>query len=170
MASRELFEARDRVGDTSSEQDFLTVGGMGHAISIATAIARQLAPHSVLCLDGDGAMLMHAGALLQSARQSNLIHVVLDNGVHDSVGGQVTHSQELEWESLARAFGYANFLETSTELELIAGLEQTRSLHGSFLIRARCGPGHRTDLGRPKESPVINGQNFSNFLSRLRWP
>ena len=167
-ASRELLESRSAYGQDYCQQDFLTVGGMGHAISIATALAKNLAPLQVVCLDGDGAMLMHAGALLQSAQQTNLIHIVLDNGVHDSVGAQPTDSHLLNWTQFAKGYGYVHFSEVSTPEELSSALKRMATTTGSSLIRALCRPGHRTNLARPAASPVRNKEQFSRFLATVR--
>lgn len=161
MASRELFETRKQhIADAHPVSDFFTVGGMGHAISIATALARAKESRRVICLDGDGALLMHTGALLLASAQKNLVHVVLDNGVHDSVGGQLTGFQNLNAEMLAIGFGYDHYCEAKTPHELENMLSGTRDVVGSFFVRALCQPGNRSDLSRPNRSPAENKDDF----------
>jgi phosphonopyruvate decarboxylase len=165
MSSRELYEIRNRSKSQSKRgRDFLTVGGMGHAISIATAISLRLNPKKVICLDGDGALLMHAGSLLLSAQQSNLIHVLLDNGVHDSVGGEETGFLNVDSQALAKAFGYKNYSGVSSKEELLGALSAALTCAGSYFIHVQCAPGHRNNLGRPSESPIQSKIMFMEAL------
>lgn len=168
MASRELYEHRRRGDGIGSEQDFLTVGGMGHAISIAAAVAKAISPSKVVCLDGDGSVLMHMGALLHSAQQANLIHVVLDNGVHDSVGGQPTGFRDIDVQGLSRSLGYHRYIRVENPDEMAAALMKIRALSGSVLIHAMCEPGHRSDLGRPELTPLESKKRFMEFLTKFR--
>ena len=168
MASRELFESRSMQSTGTLSQDFLTVGGMGHAISIASAIAHEIVPRKVICLDGDGAVLMHLGGLLHAAKQPNLIHIVLDNGVHDSVGGQPTGFREIDLEAMVRSLGYSRYVQVISPTELSVALGQTLSHAGSILIHAVCNPGHRSNLARPSRSPQESKQGFMSFLKAYR--
>lgn len=168
MTSRELFESRRRIALDNGAQDFLTVGGMGHAISIATAVAVELNPQKVICLDGDGAALMHMGSLLHSARQENLIHVILDNGVHDSVGGQTTGFRGIAADSLASAFGYSKYVRVETLIELAAALTKIKNSSGSTILHALCEPGHRIELGRPTATPRDSKRAFMGYLKSIR--
>ena len=168
MASRELYESRQSGAGVEGTQDFLTVGGMGHAISIATSIAKEMNPQRVICLDGDGAALMHMGAMLHSAKQENLIHVILDNGVHDSVGGQPTGFREIGVNSLASAFGYSKCVRVETLKELSAALIEIMNSSGSTIVHALCEPGHRKDLGRPTATPQDSKQAFMGYLESIR--
>jgi phosphonopyruvate decarboxylase len=169
MVSRELWEARLRDGKVpASCRDFLTIGGMGHAISIATSIARNHFPRKVLCLDGDGSLLMHTGSLLYAARQRNLIHVVVDNGVHDSVGGQETGFRSVDAARLSQAFGYVGYSEAHTLEEYENALSDALDSDGSYFIRAFCSPGSRENLGRPKTKPIAEKNRFIRFLSEAQ--
>jgi phosphonopyruvate decarboxylase len=170
MASRELHEARRSLKSVRAGQDFLTVGGMGHAISIAASVAQELHPRPVICLDGDGATLMHMGALLQAAQRHNLIHIILDNGVHDSVGGQPTGFRGINVEALAGSFQYRNYIKVETAKELLEALAAAHSFSGSALIHAMCEPGHRDDLGRPAAPPQEAKQAFMEFISEIKHP
>ena len=110
MIGRELFEIRKRREQTHAT-DFLTVGGMGHASQIACSIASALPERRVICLDGDGALLMHTGGMVECARQSNLMHIILNNGAHDSVGGQPTAAFNISLQKIADGFGYSNIMK-----------------------------------------------------------
>ncbi|MDR2343416.1 MAG: phosphonopyruvate decarboxylase, partial [Spirochaetaceae bacterium] len=107
MASRELYELREKHG-MGHGRDFLTVGSMGHASSIALGAALARPDAAITCLDGDGAALMHLGAFASIGVLSppNLRHIVLNNGSHDSVGGQPTVAFSIDLGAIARASGY----------------------------------------------------------------
>ena len=153
MLSRELFEIRIAVGG-EDELDLLTVGGMGHASSIALGVALADADREVWCLDGDGALLMHMGALAVIARSAgpHFHHVVFNNGVHDSVGGQPTAIDVVDVPALARAAAYrwagraVNLDEIGAALSEVAG-------PGPTLLEVVVRPGNRPDIGRPTRTP-----------------
>ena len=166
MASRELYELREKYG-MSHEQDFLTVGSMGHASSIALAIALQKPEISVTCIDGDGAALMHLGgmAAIGALKQSNLRHIVLNNGAHDSVGGQPTIARKIDLCGIARGAGYIRFFSVKTQEELHHVLGEK---NGPLFIEVMIDKGNRKDLGRPGTSPQDNKEAFMRFLSRTK--
>lgn len=163
MASRELFELRKANGGTH-ERDFLTVGGMGHAAQIATGIAMAMPGQKIVCLDGDGALLMHMGGLAVSGTQNNLIHIVINNGAHDSVGGQPTRAQELDLSKIARNCGYVLVVRASKKEEILTALEQASKADGSVFLEIKCKRGARADLGRPDRTPATNKEDFMKFL------
>lgn len=163
MASRELFEFRKR-SQAGHQRDFLTVGGMGHASQIAAGIAFSRPDRTVVCIDGDGAVLMHAGALAISADCSNLFHIVLNNEAHDSVGGQPTKGNVLRFDRIAGAFGYRHVDFAKSGNELRERLSRMLDLEGSVLLEVRCKRGSRNDLGRPDRTPVQNKTDFMKFL------
>jgi phosphonopyruvate decarboxylase len=163
MASRELFELRKET-NAGHKFDFLTVGGMGHASQIAAGIAYSRPDCRVLCIDGDGAVLMHAGALAVSADCTNLVHVVLNNEAHDSVGGQPTKGNKLRFDRLADAFGYKHVDFAITGSELDEKLRKMLETEGSSLLEVRCKRGARKDLGRPDRSPAQNKSDFMKFI------
>lgn len=164
MIGRELFEIRKR-REQAHNTDFLTVGGMGHASQIACSIASALPERRVICLDGDGALLMHAGGMVECARQSNLMHIILNNGAHDSVGGQSTSAFNINLQKIADGFGYSNIIEATTALE-INNAFGSRSA-GSTFFEIRCKRGNRKDLGRPGGSPLQNVNEFIQFLKEV---
>jgi len=165
MASRELYEYRARVGQGHS-RDFLTVGGMGHTASIALGLARSQPGRQVICLDGDGSALMHLGALAVTGQSQlgNLIHIVINNGAHDSVGGQPTAGFDIDLIAIARACGYAHAQRLETEEEIIAAVAALASSPGPSFLEIRVNKGSRSDLGRPQSSPA---ENRDALMTRL---
>lgn len=155
--SRELYEYRAARGDGHGS-DFLTVGAMGHTASIAMGVARAQPGRRVVCLDGDGSVLMHMGALAITGQSglSNLVHVVINNGAHDSVGGQPTAGFEVDLVGVARACGYKQALSVSAPGEVGSALDRLSGSEGPVLLEIRVNKGARDDLGRPKSSPVEN--------------
>tara|TARA_Y100001933_G_C18994431_1_gene561889 strand:- start:540 stop:1679 length:1140 start_codon:yes stop_codon:yes gene_type:complete len=164
MASRELFEIRKKE-NISHERDFLTVGGMGHASQIAAGIAFSRPKRKVLCLDGDGALLMHSGSLAISADCNNLIHILLNNEAHDSVGGQPTKGSVLQFSKIAQSFGYGNSITVLDLDQLSDALSNAIVSKESTFIEVRCNKGNRSDLGRPDRTPKENMIDFMNFLN-----
>ena len=164
-ASRELFELREALGQDHS-RDFLTVGSMGHASSIALGAALHRPEARVWCLDGDGALLMHMGALavIGQAGPENLVHVVLNNGAHESVGGMPTAAGGLDLPGIARACGYPHAVTVRTPEELKRALEEVRDRRTLSLIEVKCAVGARADLGRPTTTPQ---ENKRAFMARL---
>lgn len=165
MLSRELFEHRVGSG-TSGERDFLTVGGMGHACSIALGVAMREPEREVWCFDGDGALLMHMGSLAVIADHApaNYFHVVFNNGVHDSVGGQPTSIGAVDVAAAARALGYRYAASTDEVGVLAKEVAALRAHGGPSLLELRVRPGNRPDLGRPTRSPAESKRAFMAAL------
>lgn len=165
--SRELFEAREARGEDHS-RDFLTVGSMGHAGMIAFRIAVEHPEKTVWCLDGDGAALMHLGALPVIGRRSpaGLIHVVVNNGAHETVGGMPVCCGSLDLPALAKASGYPAVFSADDEESLVSAIRRARALisEGPVMIEVRCSCSSRGDLGRPTTTPI---QNRDAFMSSL---
>lgn len=162
--SRELFELRVARGQ-GNRNDFLTVGSMGHTSQIALGIAINSA-RKVLCLDGDGSLIMHMGSLAVTgnSKVENLIHVVLNNGAHDSVGGQPTVGFQINLKEIAHACGFAHTFSLSEKSELATTFKSILSLKGPVFLEIRTKKGARADLGRPTKSP---GENKSNLMNTL---
>ncbi|MEC5341257.1 phosphonopyruvate decarboxylase [Brenneria populi] len=163
MLSRELYELRER-RRCGHEKDFLTVGGMGHASQIALGIALANPQRRVVCLDGDGAMLMHLGGLTNTARVNNILHIVINNGAHASVGGQPTMAAHLRLADIAKASGYSHAQTVTAPQELSRALAHALSRRQNAFIEVLCRAGHRADLGRPKRTPGENKTDFMRFL------
>ncbi|MBW2458364.1 MAG: phosphonopyruvate decarboxylase, partial [Deltaproteobacteria bacterium] len=151
--SRELFEVRRSRGEP--HRDFLTVGGMGHASQIALGLALECSDRPVYCLDGDGAVLMHLGGLASIATQApaNYKHVVVNNGAHDSVGGQPTVAFEVDLCAVAAACGYRSTQRVTDADELTSAFAKLREGQGPALLEVRVKTGSRADLGRPTMTP-----------------
>lgn len=165
MISRELFEYRAAKGQ-SHERDFLTVGSMGHASQIALGIALEKPNRRIWCFDGDGATIMHMGSMAIVAEKApkNYIHVVFNNGAHDSVGGQPTMGLKIDLPAIARAVGYKAAYSVSTKEELNSQLSILNSQEGPILLEVRVKKGNRPDLGRPTTTPIQNKEALMNFL------
>ena len=166
-ASRELFEYRAGAGDTHA-RDFLTVGSMGHASSIALAVALYQPGRRVWCLDGDGAALMHLGALpvIGSRQPGNLIHVLINNQCHETVGGMPTVADSADLPAMARASGYRTVLRAGTSGELDAVLEALKTAPCPAFLEVMSNSGARVDLGRPTTSAMENKQHFMEYLQK----
>ena len=169
MISRELFEARE-AWKQGHERDFLTVGSMGHASQIALGIALEKKDRRVWCFDGDGATIMHMGALaiVASKKPANYIHVVFNNGAHDSVGGQPTVGLKIDLPAIAKAAGYADAYSVSTKEELNSQLSilNSQSQKGPLFLEIKVKKGNRKDLGRPTTTPVQNKEALMAFLKK----
>ena len=165
MASREIFEYREKLGQGHS-RDFLTVGGMGHASQIALGIACQKPDRRVICIDGDGALIMHMGsmAIIGARKNENFKHIVINNGAHDSVGGQPTVGFHVDLKAIAEAAGYGTVIGAASASELRNALEALARARGPFFLEIRVRQGHRADLGRPTATPAENKIAFMKFL------
>ena len=167
MISREVYETRVRLGQGHAH-DFLTVGSMGHAIMIALGIAKAQPERKIICLDGDGASIMHLGnmAIAGQSRCGNLTHIVLNNSAHDSVGGQPTVGGRIDLPAIAAACGYDVHSATGLEnsLPLCVSALKTSTDKPSF-VEIKVAKGARKDLGRPKEPPQVNKALFMGILT-----
>lgn len=164
--SRELNEYRDQ--NQCAGRDFLTVGGMGHSSIIALGIAEEFPKRLVVSLDGDGALQMHLGAsaLIGECSPSNFVHVIFNNGVHESVGGQQIAAQHIKYNYLAKAFGYKEFFTISNDEEIRNLFPKLNADNGPFLIEVKVNLEVRRSLSRPKASPLQNKLMFQSHLIR----
>jgi phosphonopyruvate decarboxylase len=167
MISRELYELRDKTA-SGHERDFLTVGSMGHASSIALSIALQKPELQVSCLDGDGAALMHMGALaaIGTLNLRNFCHIILNNSAHDSVGGQPTIAPFIDMPDLARACGYTHIYQAKTKEELNKILSEEHNELTFIEVKVRKGA--RKDLGRPKSTAMENKTMFMQYIRGIQ--
>lgn len=165
MISRELFEYRESINE-GHERDFLTVGSMGHASQIALGIAMERSERTIWCFDGDGASIMHMGAMAIVGGKSprNFIHVIFNNGAHDSVGGQPTVGLKIDLPAIAKAVGYKDAISVDSKEFLIEALKRVKILEGPILLEVRVKKGNRKDLGRPTTTPVQNKEALMDFL------
>ena len=171
MISRELFEYRAAMNQ-GHERDFLTVGSMGHASQIALGIAMAKPDRKVWCFDGDGAVIMHMGnmAIVSNKAPKNYVHVVFNNGAHDSVGGQPTVGLKIDLPAVAKAVGYkvaiTVYSKEELEKELSTLNSQLSTLGGPILLEVRVRKGNRKDLGRPTTTPIQNKEALMDFLKK----
>ena len=167
-ASRELFEIREANGQ-SHKYDFLTVGSMGHSSSIALGVALNKPGRKIWCIDGDGAMLMHMGALavIGANKPENLVHIVINNGAHETVGGMPTVASSVDIVALAKACGYPNALSVDSFAALDFALAAAKEINELTLVEVKCSIGARNDLGRPTTTALENKQNFMEYLKTL---
>jgi len=163
--SRELFELREAMGEGHA-RDFLTVGSMGHASMIALGIALAQPDRRVWCLDGDGAALMHLGAMavLGQKKPANLVHVVINNAAHETVGGMPVCAGALNLTSLAMASGYRHVTRAASEMELYRAAQDAMDAGELSFIEVMCAAGARADLGRPTTTPRENRDALMHFL------
>ncbi len=167
-ASRELFETRV-VNGQSHKYDFLTVGSMGHSSSIALSVALNKPNQRIWCVDGDGAVLMHMGsmAVVGSNKPKNLVHVVINNGAHETVGGMPTVASNIDLVAIAKACGYPNAVCVDNFESLDMELELAKGRNELSFIEVKCSIGAREDLGRPTTTALENKENFMEYLKSL---
>jgi len=167
--SREMYEIRERL-EHGHQNDFLTVGSMGHSVMIAMGIAMSCMDKRVYCLDGDGSMLMHMGSLAVVGvhRPNNFVHIVINNGAHESVGGMPTAASQLDLSAIAHAAGYENFFRIVEQKELDNVLEQIPYIKGTVFIEVLSNLESRKNLGRPTTSPVENKNSFMENIMGKR--
>ena len=171
MISRELFEYRTAKNE-GHERDFLTVGSMGHASQIALGIALAKSDRRVWCFDGDGATIMHMGsmAIVASKAPKNYVHVVFNNGAHDSVGGQPTVGLKIDLPAVAKAVGYKTVysVDNKEKLEEILSIfnSQFSIIDAPVFLEVKVKKGNRKDLGRPTTTPIQNKEALMEFLSK----
>lgn len=167
-ASRELFEIRE-ANDQSHKYDFLTVGSMGHSSSIALGIAFNKPNRKIWCIDGDGAALMHMGAmaLIGTNNPKNFVHIIINNGAHETVGGMPTAAANINIIGIAKACGYTHAVSVDSFDLLDTELKKAKNLNGLSLIEVKCSIGSRNDLGRPTTTTFDNKRSFMNYLKSI---
>jgi len=153
MISRELHDLR--VKQVGCCKDFLAVGSMGHVSQIALGFAINKPDKKIICLDGDGSVLMHMGSLVTAgqAKPKNLIHIMLNNAAHDSVGGHPTDAAAVDWSAVALACGYDNACSIDNPSKLKSVMQAALDINGCQFIEVKVAQGARKDLGRPSKTP-----------------
>ncbi len=165
--SRELYEIRKKL-DCNLNLDFLTVGSMGHASQIALGLALRANRENIVCIDGDGSFLMHMGgaAIIGALAPKNFLHIVINNGAHESVGAQATVCLEVSLTEIAKACKYKNVYGPLFDLESIAYLIKNIKLEqGTSFLEIRVRLGVSDNLGRPKELPIENKKLFMKSIN-----
>ncbi len=168
-ASRELFEIREENGQ-SHKQDFLTVGSMGHSSSIALSVALQRPERRVWCIDGDGAALMHMGAmaLIGANAPCNMVHILLNNEAHETVGGMPTVADTLDFTKIAEACRYPYAVSVKDFDMLEQELEKVKDRKQLSFVEIKCSLGSRANLGRPTTSPIENKEKFMAYVKEQK--
>ena len=166
-ASRELFEIRT-ANEQGHQYDFLTVGSMGHTSSIALGIALNEPDTKIWCIDGDGSALMHMGAMaiIGSTAPANMIHVIINNEAHETVGGMPT-AASVNFTKVAKACGYPHAVCVDTFDDLERELKKARKRKKLSLIEVKCAIGSRQNLGRPTTTAIENKEKFMEYLKTL---
>jgi len=165
--SRELFEIRER-NNQSHQNDFLTVGSMGHTSSIALGVAINKPNEKIWCIDGDGSLLMHMGAVavVGNIHPNNLVHIVINNEAHETVGGMPTVANNINLVDIAKACGYSYVASVDNFKELDDELNKVKSSNNLSFIEIKSSIGAREDLGRPTTTAIENKENFMDFLNK----
>jgi phosphonopyruvate decarboxylase len=163
--SREIFELREASGQGHSN-DFLTVGSMGHTASIAFGMSLGT-EKNIYCIDGDGSFLMHAGGfgIIAQNAQSNFKYILINNGAHESVGGQPTVAFDVDIEMILKGFGFKDVYTATDCKEIENAMESLKVSHRSALI-IYTKQGSRSDLGRPTTTPQENKIAMMEKLSK----
>jgi phosphonopyruvate decarboxylase len=163
--SRELYQLRYLKGENTSK-DFLMIGGMGHAVSVSAGIAKNLKKKKLICIDGDGSLLMHTSAIQNSALMKNFIHVLINNGVHDSVGGQNINTKKLNYQKISKGFGYDLYFRSSSLAKLENIMNKALKVNKSVFIEVLSQAGSDSNLLRPKEKPLFRKKEFQKFVKK----
>lgn len=166
-ASRELFEIRER-NKESHEYDFLTVGSMGHSSSIALGVAINKPDKKIWCIDGDGALLMHMGSLpvIGSVNPNNLVHILINNGAHETVGGMPTVISKTNIKEIAKACNYKKIYSVDNFKDLDKVLKEVKKNNELTFIEILSSIGAREDLGRPTTTAKENKEKFMECLKK----
>jgi len=165
--SRELFEIRE-TNLQDHCRDFLTVGSMGHSSSIALGIALQKPERKIWIIDGDGAALMHMGAMavLAANNPKNVVHVILNNGSHETVGGQPAVTGGVDFIKIAEGYGYQRAVSVDSFEELDKALKTAKASKALSFIEVKCAIGARENLGRPTTTAKQNKTAFMSGLNK----
>ena len=165
--SREIYEIREKTCE-KHKQDFLVIGSMGHASSIALGVALEKPDRNVFCLEGDGSFIMHEGVIgvIGSKNLNNYKHIVFNNEAHDSVGGWPTVASNINITKVAFYSGYKKIYSVSSKNELINVLPEFILNNSLSILEIKVKCGAKSNLGRPKESTYECKKNFmKNLLS-----
>lgn len=165
--SREIFEIR-KENNHNHDSDFLSVGSMGHCLSIALGIALAKPHKKVICIDGDGSLIMHMGGLstIGNVKPKNLYHILINNYVHESVGGQATSAKSIDIPLLAKSNGYIEVSSVKRESDINGKIKKTLQSDGPVFLEIITKPGSRENLGRPTIRPIDNKLGFMKFIQK----
>jgi phosphonopyruvate decarboxylase len=167
-ASREIFEINEYLD--RDQKDFLMVGSMGHLTALALGLAKSKVSKKIICLDGDGAFLMHLGGVLNLTTLTNLnmIHIILNNQIHESVGSMPTGINRMKLEKFAESVNYSKFFEVKNEIELIEVLKASSQIRGVTLINIQINSKSKKKLMRPNVPLLEIKKNFLRSLDETK--
>jgi phosphonopyruvate decarboxylase len=148
--SRELFQIRNNK-KYKNGKDFYMVGGMGHSSMISLGYSLN-SKNQVICLDGDGSLLMHMGSLISTGlkSKSNFKHILLNNGSHESVGNQKIDTLKVNFKNISKSFGYKTYYLSKNNLSFIKNLRKFLKLKGPSFFEILIKSQSIKNLSRPK--------------------
>tara|TARA_B100001142_G_scaffold330015_1_gene395646 strand:- start:1204 stop:2340 length:1137 start_codon:yes stop_codon:yes gene_type:complete len=163
--SRELNEIKTK-SSSKLERELMVVGSMGHASSIALGVSINSPEHQLYCIDGDGSIIMHMGIMATVGKYStsNFKHILINNFSHDSVGGQSSNSEVVNFSYLSKSFSYKNFFQISKKSDFNSVFDDFLNSPAPSLLEIIVNKGARSDLPRPNRTPLENKKDFMNFL------
>ena len=167
--SREIFELR-KLNNQPHENDFLTIGSMGHCSSIALGIAKTNPHLNIFCIDGDGSIIMHMGTLSTIGQElpDNFHHILINNYSHESVGGQKTSSEIIDFNLLSKSLNYKDYYRANNKNSLNKLIkEMLNNSNKPALFEIQVQPGSRSDLGRPTVTPKENKIKLMKKINEL---
>jgi phosphonopyruvate decarboxylase len=148
--SRELMKIRNDL-NLRNGKDFYMVGGMGHSLSVAVGMKLH-SNKQIICLDGDGSLLMHLGSMFSAGVDKKLItkHILLNNNSHESVGGQLTGAQKINFKNLSKSLGYSAYYKIAKEQEIKTNLKKFLNNRYSSFLEVFVKKNLKIKLPRPK--------------------
>ena len=161
--SREIFEIREK-NKTDHSKDFLTVGSMGHTSSLALGISLNT-DKNIYCIDGDGAFIMHMGGLavaIQNAKD-NFKYILINNGCHESVGGQPTIAYDIDVKKILLGFGFKKVFIVDNKEDIVLALKEQKDNNKTAIV-INTNDKSRKDLGRPTTTPIYNKEQFQKKI------
>ena len=145
-------------------RNFMCVGGMGHAISVAQGIAINK-KNKIFCFDGDGSITMHLGSLTTSVLQKNLIHIVFNNFSHESVGGHDNAAKHVKFFKLSKEIGYNKTYLCTNKKNILQCIGNSLKSKKNSFIEIIIKKGHRKNISRPKEKMLALKKNFLESIN-----
>jgi len=157
--SRELYQLRKF--NKSNTKDFLNVGAMGHTSMIALGYSLKNKKHKTLCLDGDGSLIMHMGTLpvIGENQIKNFKHIVFNNEVHESVGGQKTPQKNTNFKKLSLSCGYSKYFFSNSLSDFKKKYALFLKSNGPSFYEIKISSGSLKNLERPNNFIKIK-KNF----------
>jgi len=161
--SRELMKVRDEK-KLKKGKDFYMVGGMGHSLSVAIGMSLK-SKKQIICLDGDGSLLMHMGSMFTNGQKKkiNLKHILLNNNSHESVGGQITGAEKINFNLLSRSLGYRNYYRISHNREIKNVLKKFLKNKKTSLLEVVTKLESNKKMPRPKNLIKIKNNFFQTY-------